>query len=163
MPVDTLTFSLDAASIALGMSIDANTGVFSWTPTEAQDGLTPSVTVTVTDNGTGALTDSETFTITVNRTNVDPIAGDDAYSIVQDTSLSTTSGVDDLLQNDFDPDSSVLIVDAVPVSGPSNGILVLNADGTFVYTPNAGICRIRLFRLSPYGRTRRLDRGDRYD
>jgi VCBS repeat-containing protein len=55
------------------MSIDANTGVFSWTPTEAQGGLTPSVTVTVTDSGAGALTDSETFTITVNDINVAPV------------------------------------------------------------------------------------------
>jgi hypothetical protein len=75
LPADTLTFSLDAASIALGMSIDANTGDFSWTPTEAQGGLTPSVTVTVTDNGTGNLIDSETFTITVNDINVAPVLG----------------------------------------------------------------------------------------
>ena len=54
MPIcrpNTLTFSLDAASIAAGMSIDADTGVFSWTPTEAQGGV-HSVTVTVTDDGT---------------------------------------------------------------------------------------------------------------
>ena len=55
------------------MSIDANTGVFCWTPTEGQGGLTPSVTVTVTDNGTGELTDSETFTITVGDTNLAPV------------------------------------------------------------------------------------------
>ena len=53
LPSQTLTYSLDAASLALGMTIDANTGVFSWTPTEAQGGLTPSVTITVTDNGSG--------------------------------------------------------------------------------------------------------------
>ena len=73
LPADTLTFSLDAASIAAGMTIDANTGVFSWTPTEAQGGTAPSVTITVTDNGTGNLVDSETFTITVNDINTAPI------------------------------------------------------------------------------------------
>ena len=72
LPSQALTYSLDAASLALGMMIDANTGVFSWTPTEAQGGLTPSVTITVTDNGTGNLTDSETFTITVGEVNVSP-------------------------------------------------------------------------------------------
>ena len=56
-----------------GMTIDANTGEFSWTPTEAQGGLTPSVTITVTDSGTGNLIDSETFTITVNDTNTAPV------------------------------------------------------------------------------------------
>ena len=75
LPADTLTFSLDAASLALGMTIDANTGVFSWTPTEAQGGTAPSVTITVTDNGTGNLVDSETFTITVNDTNTAPVLG----------------------------------------------------------------------------------------
>ena len=52
LPSQTLTYSLDAASLALGMSINSSTGVFTWTPSEAQGGLAPSVTVTVTDNGT---------------------------------------------------------------------------------------------------------------
>ncbi len=73
LPSDTLTFSLDAASIAAGMTIDAVTGEFSWTPTECDGGSTPSVTVTVTDSGTGNLVDSETFTITVNDVNVAPV------------------------------------------------------------------------------------------
>ena len=51
----------------------AQHGTFSWTPTEAQGGLTPSVTVTVTDNGSSNLTDSETFTITVGDTNLAPV------------------------------------------------------------------------------------------
>ncbi len=61
---DTLTFSLDAASTAAGMSINANTGAFSWTP-ESQGGTTPSVTITVTDSGTGSKIDSKTFSIDV--------------------------------------------------------------------------------------------------
>ena len=73
LPAQTLTYSLDAASLALGMTINSSTGVFTWTPTEAQGGLTPSVTMTVTDNGTGLLTDSETFTITVNDINTAPV------------------------------------------------------------------------------------------
>ncbi|MBA1419792.1 MAG: cadherin-like domain-containing protein [Epsilonproteobacteria bacterium] len=73
IPADTLTFTLDATSLAAGMSIDANTGVFSWTPTESDGGTTPTVTITVTDSGTGNLVDSETFTITVNDINTSPI------------------------------------------------------------------------------------------
>lgn len=73
VPADTLTYSLDAGALALGMTIDANTGVFSWTPSEAQGGTAPSVTITVTDNGTGLLADSETFTITVSDTNQAPV------------------------------------------------------------------------------------------
>ena len=34
LPAQTLTYSLDAASLALGMTINAATGAFSWTPSE---------------------------------------------------------------------------------------------------------------------------------
>jgi hypothetical protein len=73
LPAENLSFTLDATSVAAGMSIDVNTGAFSWTPTEAQDGV-HSVTVTVTDDGSGALSDSETFSITVGEVN-DPYDG----------------------------------------------------------------------------------------
>ena len=44
LPADTLTFSLDAAAEALGMTITSG-GDFSWTPTEAQGGATYSATI----------------------------------------------------------------------------------------------------------------------
>ena len=69
LPAQTLTFSLDPAAIALGMSIDANTGLFSWTPTETQGGASYNVTITVTD---GSLDDSETISIAV-EADVEPI------------------------------------------------------------------------------------------
>ena len=74
LPGQTLTFSLDAAALALGMSIDPNTGAFSWTPTESQGGADYWVTITVTDNGTNPanLTDEETIQITVHEVNVAP-------------------------------------------------------------------------------------------
>ena len=64
-PGDTLTYSLDAASLALGMKIDPNSGAFKWTPGLTQAGKTFTVTVTVTD-GSG-LTDSETIKIAVQK------------------------------------------------------------------------------------------------
>ena len=42
-----------------------------------------------------------------------------------------------MLLNDTDVDGDTLTVNTTPVSGPSNGALVLNADGTFTYTPDA--------------------------
>ncbi len=66
LPAQTLTFSLDQASLGAGMTIDSNTGEFSWTPSELQGGGTYPVRITVTDDGTGNLTDFETFNITVN-------------------------------------------------------------------------------------------------
>ncbi len=46
----TLTYSLDSGAPS-GATINATTGVFSWTPTESQGGASYSVTVRVTDNG----------------------------------------------------------------------------------------------------------------
>jgi hypothetical protein len=71
-------------------------------------------------------------------TNIAPVAADDAYNVIVDVPLTTVLGVNDLLLNDIDPDGDPLVVDVVPVSGPSNGVVVLNADGTFTYTPNLG-------------------------
>ena len=64
---DTLTFSL-AGTYPAGASIDQNTGAFSWTPTELQDG-THAITVQVSD---GSATDSETVSVTVSEVNEDP-------------------------------------------------------------------------------------------
>ncbi len=69
-------------------------------------------------------------------TGLELIALDDVYTVKTDTTLTTVKGVDDLLLNDNDPDGSALTVLTTAVSGPSNGNLTLNADGTFVYTPD---------------------------
>ena len=65
LPAQALTFSLadgTAGSVPAGAAIDPDTGVFSWTPTEGQDGA-HTFDLVVTD---GAASDSETITITVN-------------------------------------------------------------------------------------------------
>ena len=50
--------------------------------------------------------------------------------------LMKLDGQANVLANDSDPDGNPLT--AILVSGPSNGSLTLNADGTFNYTPNSG-------------------------
>ncbi len=65
---DSLLFSLDAAPP--GAAIDPTTGLFTWTPADGP--ATAQITVRVTDNGSPALSDTQTFTITVN--NVAPTA-----------------------------------------------------------------------------------------
>ena len=72
----TRTFSLGAGA-PTGATINATTGVFSWTPTESQGVGTYNVTVRVTDNGSPALSDFETISITVNEVNVSAGAGGD--------------------------------------------------------------------------------------
>jgi VCBS repeat-containing protein len=62
-----------------------------------------------------------------------PTAGDDAYTTDEDVALNVAApGV---LGNDSDGDGDPLT--AALVSGPSNGGLTLNADGSFTYTPDA--------------------------
>jgi FtsP/CotA-like multicopper oxidase with cupredoxin domain len=75
-----------------------------------------------------------TVSLTVNPVNDAPVAAGDAYSVAAGTILNAAApGV---LGNDSDMDGDGLT--AVPVSGPASGSLVLNADGSFSYTPNAG-------------------------
>jgi hypothetical protein len=75
LPAQTLTYTLDAASLAAGMTINGTTGAFSWSPSESQGGMDYNVTVTVTDNGLNLpnLTAAQTFKITVSEINVAPV------------------------------------------------------------------------------------------
>ena len=76
-----------------------------------------------------------TVSVLVNTTGVNdaPVAVDDAYSTGEDTVLVVPApGV---LGNDGDADGDPL--SAALVGGPANGTLVLNADGSFTYAPNA--------------------------
>ena len=101
-PADTLSFSLvsgTSGAVPTGASIDPNTGVFSWTPTEAQGPGTFTFDVVVTDNGVPNLADSETITVTVNELNVAPVLGAIGNRTVNELALlsftATASDVDD--------------------------------------------------------------------
>ncbi len=73
-----------------------------------------------------------TVNITVDGVTVAPVAADDAYSTNQDTVL--TVAAPGVLAND----SGASVLTAVLDSGPTNGTLTLNGDGSVVYTPTAG-------------------------
>ena len=133
LPADTLTFTLDATSVAAGMTIDANTGAFLWTPTEVQGGLTPSVTITVTDNGTGNLVDSETFTITVNDVNVAPILSAIGNQSINE--LSTLSFTATATDSDLPADTLTFTLDATSVAA---GMTINGSTGVFSWTPTEG-------------------------
>ena len=62
------------------------------------------------------------------------MARDDEYSTDEDTKLTVPSSIG-VLDNDFDPDGDLLIAILV-INGPGNGILMLNTDGSFMYTPD---------------------------
>ncbi len=132
LPANTLAYSLDAGA-PVGASINPSTGLFTWTPTEAQGPGVYPVTVRVTDNGTPPLSDYETIQITVAEINVPPVAVDDGYTTPEDTPLVVAApGV---LGNDSDGDLPPNPLAAVLDGGPVVGSLDLQGDGSFVYTP----------------------------
>ncbi len=64
-----------------------------------------------------------------------PIAVNDSYSVNEDGSLNVAAA--GVLSNDTDPESDPLTASLVTTT--PNGALTLNADGSFSYTPNAGL------------------------
>ncbi len=66
--------------------------------------------------------------------NIPPLAIDDNYDTPMDVPLNATMATG-LLQNDTDSDADPLIVTLTPITGPTNGSLALNSDGSFDYTP----------------------------
>ncbi len=124
-PANTLTYTLDAASLALGMAIDAASGAFTWTPTEADGPGVYPVTVTVTDDGTPALADFETFNVTVNEVNVAPLLDDVVLQTEQNAMLTITPEEIESLFHDADGDELMTLR---IVTLPLHGNLYLNDD-----------------------------------
>jgi gliding motility-associated-like protein len=77
---------------------------------------------------------NDTIFITVTPVNDAPIVDNEVITTPEGTPVSgdlTDTG-------DADPDGTPLTVNTTPVSGPSNGTIVINTDGTYTYTPNPG-------------------------
>jgi gliding motility-associated-like protein/uncharacterized repeat protein (TIGR01451 family) len=107
-------------------------GTYVYTPNpgfEGEDTFTYTICETLQ---VPALCDTATVTIQVipNVGNI-TVANDDAYN---GTSGNPVNG--SVLDNDFDPEGNIQTVNTVAISGPTNGTIVLNADGTFLYIPN---------------------------
>lgn len=63
-PANVLNYGLEPGS-PQGATIDGASGLFSWTPTTAQEGTTNRITVHVTDNGSPPLSDTKSFEVLV--------------------------------------------------------------------------------------------------
>ena len=75
-----------------------------------------------------------------------PIGDDDGYSLPEDGDL-TVSAAAGVLSNDNDPEGAPL--SATLFSGPQNGRLTFNADGSFTYTPDPDFTGTDQFRYRP--------------
>ena len=103
-------------------------GSFSYTP-EANYNGADSFTYRANDGTDDSAV--ATVSLTIGAVNDVPLAAGDSYSTNEDTPLVIAApGV---LGNDSDADGNSL--NAVLVSGPTQGSLVFNADGSFTYTP----------------------------
>ncbi len=125
LPPQTLTFSLSNAPA--GAAVNPTNGVFSWTPTEAQGPGTNQITVIMTDNGTPNLSDSKTFTVIVNESNLPPV-------LTAQTNR-TISGLATLVVTNAatDPDIPAnTLTYALPVA-PTNA--VIDTNGVITWTP----------------------------
>ena len=114
-----------------GTAVMDGSGSFTYTPDAGFSG-TDSFTYWATDGL--AHSDPATVTITVNPVNQPPVAADDSSTTNEDTPL--TVAAPGVLANDADPDGDPLT--AVLATGPANGSLTLNADGSFAYIPMGG-------------------------
>jgi hypothetical protein len=128
--IDNDSVTLTTSALPTGASFVDNgngTGSFAWTPDFTQEGAY-AVTFLVTDTAGG--TDFESVSITVTRTNVDPVlAAIGPQSVAENTNLNF--GVS---ATDFDLDPLVLSTSPLPTGATftDNG----NGTGTFDWTPD---------------------------
>ena len=124
IPTNTLTFSLVGAPA--GAAIDPATGVFTWTPTEAQGPGEYTFTVKVCDNGTPVLCDEEEIKVTVFEVNTAPTARDQSVTTPEDTPI-------DILLDVSDPENDPFTTTIITV--PSHGQVSVNGI-VVTYTPD---------------------------
>ncbi|MEM9002166.1 MAG: Ig-like domain-containing protein [Cyanobacteria bacterium P01_F01_bin.86] len=139
---DTLTAAIATDPGNGTITLNAN-GSFTYTPDVGFSG-DDSFTYTVSDGNGG--TDIATVTVTVADAppppNTPPEADDDSYSTDFEAAL-TVNAANGVLDGDTDVDGDTLT--AAIATGPSNGTVTLNANGSFTYTPDVGFSDVDSF------------------
>ena len=128
LPANMLTFSLAngaSGTVPVGAAIDALTGAFTWTPTEAQGPGVFTFDVVVSD---GSLTDFETITVTVGEVNLAPVLAAIGSQTVNegDTLTFTATAVD----SDVPTQPLTFSLSNAPV-----GATIHATTGVFTWTP----------------------------
>ena len=123
---DVLTYS--ATGLPAGLTLDPRTGILSGTidPSASAGGDEGVYTIHITanDGKGGTVTDSFDWQVR----NLAPIGAVDRVVLSEDS-----TGTGDVSANDYDPDGDKLSF-AVNTN-PTHGVVAMNPDGTFVYTP----------------------------
>ena len=123
--METLTFSL--VNPPAGATIGTTSGIFSWTPSEAQGPNIYTITVVVSDNGAPNLDATQSCTITVNEVNVAPTLPNLSPQTVNEGSLLTVNSA----ATDTDLPANTLTYSLLsPPPGAS-----ISADGVVTWTP----------------------------
>jgi hypothetical protein len=128
---NALTYSLDAPTPS-GASVNPATGVFTWTPTEAQGPTATNLTVRVTDNGSPPLSDAKTFTVTVLESNRPPVLSSIANRTIH-------AGISLIITNvATDPDLPTnTLTFSLGTNSPA-GAVIDSATGIFQWTTSDG-------------------------
>ncbi len=113
---------------ASGILVFQSNGTFTYTPDNNFNG-TVTFTYRAFDNK-GSFDDAK-VSINVQNVNQPPVAGDDKFSTLRNTALSAN-----VLVNDSDPDSGDFLFTSLQTPA-ANGLVVLQSNGNFTYTPNA--------------------------
>ena len=133
---DTLTFSITAGNDDGIFAIDGATGkiaIADKTKLDYEAAASHSLTVTVTDNGTGALTDTAAVTVNVTNINEAPLGEDAALTVAENSANGTLVGT----VTATDPDVGDTLTYAI-TAGNDDGIFAIDsstgkitvADGT---------------------------------
>ena len=128
IPANSLSYSLDAGAPA-GASINSSSGLFTWTPTEAQGPGTYNITVRATDNGVPAMSDAKIFSITVNEVNIAPALTAIANRTVHAGTLVTFTNI--ATDSDFPANILTFSLDTAPPGASVNG-----TSGVYTWTPS---------------------------
>jgi VCBS repeat-containing protein len=150
----TASYSIVGGADAAKFTINATTGVLTFVsapnfeaPTDVGGDNVYDVVVQVSD---GTATDTQTIAVTVTNVNEAPVGAAESYAAVE----GVPTALGNVLANDTDPDGNSLTVlqvakdtssTIVPVNGTNavttalGGTVVMNANGTFTYTPPARI------------------------
>jgi surface-anchored protein len=132
-------------ALTFNVNVTSGAAIFSTAPAISSDGTlsyvlsgmagTAVVDVTLTDDatagGTALTTAAQSFIVNPLGSGLPPVTTNDVVG-VQPSGTATGN----VLVNDRSPEGRALT--AVLKTGPTNGVLTLNADGSFIYTANAG-------------------------